>query len=64
MKTKTSLVKTIICIVLLFLSSMQISYSLISHFVHGKPYSTLFVVVCCLFAATLASSKRQQCSKK
>jgi len=64
MKTTFTSVKRIICNVLLFLTSIQVIYSLISHHFYGKPYPHLFIISVCLLVATIASIKREQYSKK
>ncbi|MFV8347648.1 hypothetical protein [Flavobacterium sp. ZB4P13] len=60
MKTKTTSAKKIICDVLLFLTSVQVTYSLVNHYEYGKPYPHLFIIIGCLLIATFASLKREQ----
>lgn len=64
MKTITASVKKIICNVLLFLTSLQVTYSLVNHYVYGKPYPRLFIIIVCLLVATFASIKREKYSKQ
>ncbi|WP_123773962.1 hypothetical protein [[Flexibacter] sp. ATCC 35103] len=64
MKTIITSVKRIICNVLLFLTSLQVTYSLVNHHLYGKPYPHLFIIIVCLLVATFASIKKEQYSKK
>lgn len=64
MKTNLILVKKTICNLVIFLVSVQVTYSLISHIVYGKPQPDYLVVVICLLIATLASSKKEGYNKQ
>ncbi|WP_394775177.1 hypothetical protein [Flavobacterium sp.] len=63
MKTIITSIKKIICNVLLFLTSLQITYSLVSHHLYGKPYPQFFIIIICLLVATFASVKREKYGK-
>ncbi|MCC9072587.1 hypothetical protein LNQ49_13455 [Flavobacterium sp. F-65] len=60
MKTNLTLVKKGICNLMLFLASIQVTYSLVSHFVYGKAELDFPVVVICLLVLTFASSKKEE----
>jgi hypothetical protein len=64
MKTIITSIKRIICNILLFLTSLQVTYSLVNHHLHGKPYPHLFTIIVCLLVATLASSQKEKYSRK
>jgi hypothetical protein len=63
MKTIITSVKKGICNVLLFLTSLQVTYSLVNHHFYGKPYPHLFIIIVCLLVATFASMKKEKYSK-
>jgi|GEM_PF-2724190 len=63
MKTIFTSIKKIICNVLLFLTSLQVTYSLVSHHLYGKPYPHLFIIIVCLLVAAFASIQRKKYSK-
>jgi predicted tellurium resistance membrane protein TerC len=64
MKTIITSVKKIICNVLLFLISLQLTYSVVNHHVYGTPYPHLFIIIVCLLVATFASIKKEKDSKQ
>lgn len=57
MKTIITSVKKLVCNILLFLTSLQVTYSLVNHYYYGKPYPHLFIIIVCLLVATFASIK-------
>ena len=64
MKTIITSIKRIICNILLFLTSLQVTYSLVNHHLYGKPYPHLFTIIVCLIVATLASRQKEKYSRK
>jgi len=64
MKTIITSIKRIICNILLFLTSLQVTYSLVNHHLQGKPYPHLFTIIVCLIVATLASRQKEKYSRK
>jgi predicted tellurium resistance membrane protein TerC len=60
MKTIITSVKKIICNVILFLISLELTYSIISHHKYGTPYPYLFIIIICLPVATFASIKKEK----
>ncbi|MBF4486795.1 MULTISPECIES: hypothetical protein [unclassified Flavobacterium] len=64
MKTIITSIKRIICNVLLFLTTVQVTYSLVSHHLYGKPYPHLFIIIVCLLVATFASIQREKYNKQ
>ncbi|BFM42776.1 hypothetical protein CFS9_14170 [Flavobacterium sp. CFS9] len=66
MKTNSTSIsaKKGICNLVIFLTAVQISYSLVSHFIYGKPQSDSMVIVICVLLATFASSKKEEYSKQ
>ncbi|MNQ60949.1 hypothetical protein D3C85_752500 [compost metagenome] len=66
MKTIITSVKKIICNVLLFLTSLQLTYSVVNHHAYGTPYPHLFIIIIiiCLLVATFASIKKEKDSKQ
>ncbi|KFF15328.1 hypothetical protein [Flavobacterium hydatis] len=63
MKTNSTLVKKGICNLLIFLVSVQVTYSLVSHFVYGKTQPDYLELIICLLIATFASSKLEGYNK-
>jgi len=64
MKTIITLVKNIICNLVLFLTALQLTYLVINHHMYGKPYPNLFIIIICLLAATFASIQRKKYTKQ
>lgn len=62
MKTKTNSVRTATT-VLIFLTSLYLTYILVNHFVYDKPYPHAFFGVICVLVAAFASLKRGQYKK-
>ncbi len=64
MKTKTTSVRTANSSVLIFLTSLYLTYIMVNHFVYDKPYPHAFFGVICVFIAAYSSLKRKQYKKK
>lgn len=64
MKTKTTTVRTATSSVLIFLTSLYVTYIMVNHFVYNKPYPDGLVTVFCVFVAAYASLKREQYKKQ
>ena len=64
MKNISTLAKRGICNLLIFLTAVQVSYSLVSHIFYGKPKPDIVVVILCLLISAFASSKKQEYSKE
>jgi len=64
MKTIITLVKNIICNVILFLTALQLIYFVINHHMYGKPYPNVFIILLCLLVATFASIQRSKYTKQ
>lgn len=64
MKTIITSIKKIICNVLLFLTSLQVTYSLVSHHLNGTPYPSFFIIIICLLVATFASVEKEKYNKQ
>ncbi|MFH6997716.1 hypothetical protein ACHRVZ_07275 [Flavobacterium sp. FlaQc-57] len=64
MKTISTLAKKGICNLVIFLTAIQVSYSLVSHIFYGKPQPDFLVVILCLFVSTFASLKKRELGKE
>lgn len=63
MKTKTTSIRTSTN-VLIFLTSLYLTYTGVNHFIYAKPYPHAFFGVICVFVATFASLQRKRYKKE
>ncbi|MEN2402056.1 hypothetical protein GKZ90_0019860 [Flavobacterium sp. MC2016-06] len=59
MKTKTTSARKSTSNVLIFLTSLYVTYIMVNHFVYDKPYPHIFFGIICVFLAAYASLKRE-----
>ncbi|WP_337967758.1 hypothetical protein [uncultured Flavobacterium sp.] len=64
MKNISTLAKRGVYNLLIFLTAVQVSYSLINHIFYGKPKPDIMVVIICLLISAFASSEKQEYSKE
>lgn len=64
MKTISTLVKIGICNLVLFLTAVQVTFSLVNPILYGQPKPDCLMIIVCLLVSTFASSKKEEYRKQ